>query len=99
MILTNDLVSRLIVSGAYLLYYLMQESKIWCVDSSWDGGVVHSITFTLTLTSGRISRFFVSEHYIINITANFPRMLLMLAQFLWGHSSRDSGISCFFIFP
>ena len=43
MILTNDLVSRIIVSGAYLLYYLMQESQSWCVDSSWDGGVVHTI--------------------------------------------------------
>ena len=43
MILTYDLVSRIIVSGAYLLYYLMKESQIWCVDSSWDGGVVHTI--------------------------------------------------------
>ena len=51
MILTYDLVSRIIVSGAYLLYYLMldllyymmQESQIWYVDSSWDGGVVHII--------------------------------------------------------
>ena len=43
MILTNDLVSRIIVSGAYLQYYLIYESHIWCVDSSWDGGVVHTI--------------------------------------------------------
>ena len=43
MILTYDLVSRIIVSGAYLLYYLMLESQIWCIDSSVDGGVVHSI--------------------------------------------------------
>ena len=43
MILTYDLVSRIIVSGAYLLYYLMKESQIWGVDSSWDGGVVHTI--------------------------------------------------------
>ena len=42
MILTYDLVSRIIVSGAYLLYYLMKESQIWCVDSSWDDGVVHT---------------------------------------------------------
>ena len=27
------------VSGAYLLYSLRQELKIWCVDASWDGGV------------------------------------------------------------
>ena len=31
MILTYDLVSRIIVSGAYLLYYLMYESQIVCV--------------------------------------------------------------------
>ena len=34
-----DLVSRIrIDSGAYLLYYLRKESKIWCVYASWDGG-------------------------------------------------------------
>ena len=43
LILTYDLVSRTIVSGAYLLYYLMQESQIPGVDFSWDGGVVHTI--------------------------------------------------------
>ena len=43
MILTFDLVSRIIVSGAYLLYYLMKESEIWCVEFSWNGGVVHTI--------------------------------------------------------
>ena len=43
MILTYDLVSRIIMSGAYLLYYLMKESQIWYVDSSWDGGVVHTV--------------------------------------------------------
>ena len=43
MILTYDLVSRIIVTGEYLLYYLMQESQIWCVDSSWDGGAVTTI--------------------------------------------------------
>ena len=31
------LVSRIIVSGAYLLYYLSWKSQILCVDSSWDG--------------------------------------------------------------
>ena len=43
MILTYDLVSGIIVSGAYLLYCLMKESQIWGVDSSWDGGVLHTI--------------------------------------------------------
>ena len=43
MTLTFDLVSRIIMSGAYNLYHLMLEFQIWCVDSSWDGGVVHTI--------------------------------------------------------
>ena len=33
---TSDLVFRIIVSGAYLLYYLRKESELWCVDASWD---------------------------------------------------------------
>ena len=32
--LTSDLVCRIIVSGAYLLYYLRLEFQIWCVDAS-----------------------------------------------------------------
>ena len=32
--LTSDLVFRIIMSGAYLLY-----SQIWCVDASWDDEV------------------------------------------------------------
>ena len=34
--LTSDLVLIIIVSGAYLLYYLRRESQIWCVNVSWD---------------------------------------------------------------
>ena len=41
--LTSDLVFRIIVSGAYLLYYLRQESQIWCVDASWDDEVSGTI--------------------------------------------------------
>ena len=37
--LTSDLVLIIIVSGAYLLYYLRKESQIWLVNASWDGGV------------------------------------------------------------
>ena len=33
--LTSDLVFRIIVSGAYLLYYLRKEFQIWFVDASW----------------------------------------------------------------
>ena len=36
--LASDLV-LIIVSGAYLLYHLRQESQFWCVNASWDGGV------------------------------------------------------------
>ena len=33
-----ELMSRINVSGAYLLNYLRQESQILCVDASWDEG-------------------------------------------------------------
>ena len=58
----------------------------WCIPF-W-------VNFTLTLTSGLISRFSCLEH-ISYITAYFPGMCLMLDQFLWGHSSCDCDISCF----
>ena len=45
--LTSDLVLRIIVSGAYLLYYLRQESQIWCVDASWDDEVSRTIIWSL----------------------------------------------------
>ena len=38
-----DLVSRLIVSGAYLLYYLKKESQIWYVDASLNGDMLRTI--------------------------------------------------------
>ena len=37
--LDSDLVLRIIVSGAYLLYFLSEEIQIWSVDASWDSGV------------------------------------------------------------
>ena len=39
MTLTSDLVLRIIVSGAYLLYSLSEDFQILCVDTSWDSGV------------------------------------------------------------
>ena len=45
--LTSDLVFRIIVSGAYLLYYLRWESQIWCVDASWDDEVSCTIIGSL----------------------------------------------------
>ena len=31
------------MSGPYLLYSLWYEFQIWCVDTSWDGGVSRTI--------------------------------------------------------
>ena len=45
--LTSDLVFRIIVSIAYLLYYLRKESQIWCVGPSWDEEVSHTIIGSL----------------------------------------------------
>ena len=42
--LTSDLVSRnCIESGAYLLYSLSQEFQLWCVNTSLDDRVSHTI--------------------------------------------------------
>ena len=38
-----DLISRIIVSGAYLIYYLREESKICFIDTSLDADVSHTI--------------------------------------------------------
>ena len=38
-----DLVSRLIVSGAYLIYKLRQESQTSCMDASLDADKSHII--------------------------------------------------------
>ena len=43
MTLTSELVLRIIVSRAYLLYSLSEEFQIWCVDASWDSGVSFTI--------------------------------------------------------
>ena len=45
--LTSDLVFRIIVSGAYLLYDLRLESQIWGVDASWDDKVSRTIIGSL----------------------------------------------------
>ena len=54
MILTYDKVSKIILSGEYLLYY-------------FDVKVVHTILghLDLDMTSGLISRFFVSGAYLL----------------------------------
>ena len=45
--LTYDLVSRISVSGAYLLYYLRLESQIWCMDASLVGDMSRTICGSL----------------------------------------------------
>ena len=45
--LTSDLVFRIIVSGAYLLYYLRKESQIWCDDASWDDKMTRTLIESL----------------------------------------------------
>ena len=39
-ILTSDLVFRIIMFGEFSLYYLSKETQIWCVVASWDGSFV-----------------------------------------------------------
>ena len=38
-----DLISTIIMSGAYLIYYLREESQICCMDTSLDDDVSHTI--------------------------------------------------------
>ena len=38
-----DLISRIILSEAYLKYYLREESQICCMDTSLDADVSHTI--------------------------------------------------------
>ena len=47
--LTSDLIFRMIMSGAYLLHDLRQESKIKCVGVSRNGDVSRTIFESLTL--------------------------------------------------
>ena len=35
--------SRIIVSGAYLIYYLKEESNIWCMDAFFDVHMSYTI--------------------------------------------------------
>ena len=108
MILTCDLVSRIIAFEAYSLCffrYICRNPKfgVWITLGMSEWCIPFWVTLTLTLTSDLISRFFVSsflcfsylEHNIIFfITNNFPQMCLMLDQFFWGHPSGYCDISC-----
>ena len=67
MILIYDLVSKIIVSGAYLLYYFCRNPKFGVLIplgmAEWF--IPFWVTLTLTLTSGLISRFIVSGAYLL----------------------------------
>ena len=47
MTLTSDLVLIIILSGAYLLYYLREESQICCIDTSLDADMSHTNFWSL----------------------------------------------------
>ena len=38
-----DIISKIIVSGAYLIYYFREESQICCMDTSLNADVSHTI--------------------------------------------------------
>ena len=42
-----DLISRIILVAAYLIYYLREESQICCMDISLDADVLHTIRRSL----------------------------------------------------
>ena len=42
-----DLISIIMVSGAYLLHYLRKDSKTWRVGASWNGNVLGTILGSL----------------------------------------------------
>ena len=73
----DDLVSRMIVSGAFSAYFIL-----------FDIGIPNLVCgFLLGWWSGPSMPFWVTLEHIFYITANFPQMCLMLDQFLWGHTS------------
>ena len=61
-----DLVFRIFVSRAYILYYFRYESQIWFVHASWDDKVSRNIHGSLTLTSELVSRIGIeSDPYLL----------------------------------
>ena len=41
------LISRIILSGAYIIYHLREESQTFCMNTSLDAGVSHTICRSL----------------------------------------------------
>ena len=67
MTMTDDPVSRIIVSGVYLILFEVGIPNLVCrFISGWRSGAYHFlVTFTLTLTSGLIFMLFVSGAYLL----------------------------------
>ena len=99
MTLTYDLVSRIVVSGAYLLFEVGIPNLLCGFILGWRRDANKFwVTFSLTLSSDLILGFSCLEH-ISYITNSFPQMCLMLDQLLCGHSLRYCYLSCFLFFP
>ena len=62
--LTSDQVLIIIVSGAYLLYYLRKESQIWCECILGWLSVLYYIRVTATLTYDLVLIIIVSGAYL-----------------------------------
>ena len=88
MTLTCDLISRIIVSVAYLLHYLRKESKILCVDASWDDRVSSAILGSLlTLTSDLVSRIIVSVAYLLHFLSLESQIQCVFASWIVPHNA------------
>ena len=61
-----DLVLRIFVSRAYLVYYLSFESHICCLVASWDGGVSFT-KYWVAVTSTYFLELSCQEHISYNI--------------------------------
>ena len=62
---TSELISRKMLSGAYLLYYLRLGSQTCFMDASLDGDVTYHFGVTVTLTLGLVSRIIMFGAYIL----------------------------------
>ena len=80
MTLNYGMVSRLIASGGYRLYYL-SINLVCGFLLGWRSGAYHLVTLTLTFTSDIVSSYLYLEH-VSFITNNYPQMRLMVDQFL-----------------
>ena len=71
-----DLISRIIVSEAYLIYCLREESQTCYMETSLDADVSHTIFRSLLCGLDLVSRIIVSGAYLL--------YYLMLESQIWG---------------